>query len=78
MNSTDAINVENRLLSRKQAAEILGVSPNTLAVWTCHKKQALPIVKLGTLVKYRYSDLLNFIERNVHPNTQTNTGIPTL
>lgn len=54
------------LLTRKQAAEFLGVKEHTLAVWACNKRYTLPYVKVGRLVKYRYSDLLNFIEQRTH------------
>jgi excisionase family DNA binding protein len=51
------------LLSRKQAAEYLGVTEHTLAVWKCTGRYALPCIKVGRLVKYRKSDLDAFIER---------------
>ncbi len=50
------------LLTRKQAAEYLGITPRTLAVWACVKRYGLPYVKIGRLVKYRRSDLDSFIE----------------
>jgi len=54
----------NKLLTRKEAAELLGTTEGTLAVWACNKRYNLPIVKVGRLVKYRLSDLMNFIEEN--------------
>ena len=53
------------LLTRKQAAEFLGVKEHTLAVWACSKRYDLPYVKVGRLVKYRYSDLLAFVDRQL-------------
>lgn len=53
-----------KLLNRKEAADFLGVTEHTLAVWACNKRYNLPYVKVGRLVKYRYADLLTFIERN--------------
>ena len=53
------------LLSRQQAAEFLGVKEHTLAVWASNKRYNLPYVKVGRLVKYRYSDLLTFIENRL-------------
>jgi len=54
------------LLNRKQAAEYLGVTAATLAVWACTKRYNLPFVKIGRLVKYRLADLKTFInERSV-------------
>lgn len=54
---------KDRLLSREEAAKLLGVSPGTLAVWACTKRYGLPVVKMGKLAKYQMSDLLEFIER---------------
>jgi predicted DNA-binding transcriptional regulator AlpA len=56
-------NNHTRLLSRKEAAEFLGVRQDTLAVWKCNNTYDLPVVKVGRLARYRYSDLLDFIER---------------
>ena len=51
----------NQLLSRKQAAEYLGVKENTLDIWACNKRYSLPVIKVGRLCKYRVSDLDNFL-----------------
>ncbi len=51
------------LLTRDQAAEYLGVTSRTLAVWACTKRYNLPYVKMGRLVKYRRVDLEAFIAR---------------
>ncbi len=51
-----------QLLSRKEAAEYLGVKPETLSVWACTGRYSLPYVKIGSVVKYRLSDLNDFIE----------------
>ena len=55
---------QKMLLNRKEAAKFLGVEENTLAVWACTKRYNLPMIKVGRLVKYRYCDLLKFIEEN--------------
>jgi len=52
-----------RLLSRKEAAEFLGIKEITLAIWKSTKRHQLPVVKVGRLVRYRLSDLHDFIER---------------
>lgn len=54
----------NKLLNRKEAAEILGTTEGTLAVWACNKRYGLPMVKVGRLAKYRLADLMKFIENN--------------
>lgn len=50
-----------RLLSRKEVAELLGCKESTLAVWACNKRYDLPFVKVGRLAKYRGSDVDAFI-----------------
>jgi excisionase family DNA binding protein len=46
-----------KLLTRKEAAEYLGVKPQTLAVWHCAGRYKLPVVKVGRAVRYRLADL---------------------
>ncbi len=60
----DHENDPDRLLSRKQAAEILGVKPQTLASWACLGRYDLPFVRIGSRVKYRLGDVVDFIEEN--------------
>ena len=50
------------LLSREDAAVILKVKPQTLAVWATTKRYPLPVVKVGRLARYRMRDLIAFIE----------------
>lgn len=52
-------------VSRLEAANILGVSVHTLAVWASTKRYPLPFYKVGRKVLYRVSDLNHFIEQNV-------------
>lgn len=53
------------LRSRKEAAQFLGVEPNTLAVWACSNRYSLPYVRVGRLAKYRQADLDAFVQANV-------------
>lgn len=55
---------QSDLLSRRDAADFLGVTEQTLAVWKCTQRYNLPFVKIGRLVKYKRSDLEAFIENN--------------
>ena len=49
------------LLTRREAAKILGLAPQTLAKWSMTGKN-LPIVKLGNrTVRYLYADVMSFI-----------------
>lgn len=52
------------LLSRNEAAQYLGIKPQTLAVWASTKRYDLSYVKVGRCVKYRQSDLDAFISAN--------------
>jgi len=45
----------------KSAAAALGVQTNTLSVWRSLGRYNLPYVKVGRSVKYRVSDLAEFI-----------------
>ncbi len=51
-----------RLFSRLEASEFLGVSKGTLEVWACTKRYPLKFIKVGRLVKYRERDLLDFLD----------------
>ena len=55
-----------KLLTRNEAAEFLGVKPQTLATWHITGKYGLPVVKVGRSVRYRLADLERWIsERTV-------------
>jgi len=54
------IDFKDRLLTRQEAAEFLGVSKGTLEVWASTKRYGLKYVKIGRLVKYWLSDLIDF------------------
>jgi excisionase family DNA binding protein len=45
-----------------KAAEFLGISKETLAMWRCTKRYPLPYIKVGRLVRYREADLAAFLE----------------
>lgn len=53
----------------KQAAEVLDVKPATLAVWRSTGRYRLPYLKVGRLVKYRISDLAEFLARRTAHHT---------
>lgn len=52
---------QSNLLTNEEAAEYLGVAPNSLAVWRTTKRYQIPYVKVGRLVKYRLPDLEAFL-----------------
>lgn len=57
-----------KLLSRKEAARYLGCTTGTLAIWKCTKRYSLPYVRIGRNIRYKLSDLMNFIENNTTNN----------
>ena len=60
MHSQEGRNLDP-LLTRKQAAIYLGLSPRTLAIWATTNRYKLKMVKIGRLAKYRTSVLDAFI-----------------
>lgn len=61
--STEPIRFPSELLSRREAAQYLGVKEQTLAVWLCTKRYEIPVVRIGRLVKYKKTDLDAFIQK---------------
>ncbi|HUS91038.1 MAG TPA: helix-turn-helix domain-containing protein [Phycisphaerae bacterium] len=54
------------LLTRKEAAALLRVEPNTLAVWLCRGTgPRLPVVKIHRKALYRRSDIDRLIAESV-------------
>jgi excisionase family DNA binding protein len=53
------------LLSPVSAAKLLGVSPHTLAVWRSDKRYRLPYIKIGSRVRYRRTDIDQFIKSRI-------------
>ena len=52
---------KSELFTSEQAANYLGVTVKTLAVWRCVGRYNIPFVKVGRLVKYRKSELDAFL-----------------
>jgi len=63
---------KNRLLTRKEAADLLGLKPQTLAKWAM-TGQHLPVIRIGKkAVRYCSEEIESFIKRNTA--CQSNTG----
>lgn len=60
-----------KLLDDKQAAEYLSVSPGTLSVWRSTGRYALKFIKVGRAVRYRITDLDEWLEARVRANGAT-------
>jgi len=56
--------LEKPLLSREEAARILGIKPQTLAKWAHTGRSELRMIKVGSRARYRLSDIEDFIEKN--------------
>ena len=54
----------NRLITRDEAAEMLGLKPQTLAKWAHTKQSDLKMIKIGSTVRYRVADVEEFIEKS--------------
>jgi len=65
----DGAPVETELLTRRQAAEYLGISEQTLAIWKCQNRYSLPVIKVGRLAKYKRSDLDRFLSKRTVDTT---------
>jgi excisionase family DNA binding protein len=58
----------NPLMTRTEAAAYLGVKTQTLAVWVTRQVNGPPYVKIGRSVRYRKSDLDQYIaDQTVRP-----------
>lgn len=54
-----------KLLTPRQVADQLGVTPHTLAVWRSEQRYPLKYVKVGRLVRYRCADVERFIQGRI-------------
>lgn len=65
------------LLTRQQAAEILGIQPQTLAAWASKSgpKRSLEFVKIGRLSRYRREDIAAFIEAGKQSSNEKKHGV---
>lgn len=52
-----------KLLSEKEAAELLGLSPVTLQGWRA-KRKGPPWVRIEGTIRYKLEDLEEFLEKN--------------
>lgn len=53
------------LIDAVMASEFLGISTHALQVWRTTGRYGLPYCKIGRLVRYRLSDLKQFIEKRM-------------
>lgn len=53
----------------KDAAFVLGIKTSTLAAWRTSGRYRLPYIRVGRLVKYRTSDIADFLVRSTTTKT---------
>jgi len=61
--------MNDRLLTRREAAAFLQIREQTLALWHSTGRYALPVVKVGRNVRYRESDLAKWLESRIQTQT---------
>lgn len=63
-----AQDTNQNILSTKRAAGYIGLSPATLEAWRC-RGSGPKFLKLGKAIRYRQSDLEDFLNSRVHTST---------
>jgi excisionase family DNA binding protein len=62
----DKLSDPEALLTEDAAARLLCISPRTLQAWRMEKRGP-PFVRAGRSIRYRRSDLVEWINRNTYP-----------
>jgi len=65
-NSEENLVTQLNVMTTEQAAAYMGLNPGTLTNWRNLKRYDLPFIKVGKrgYVRYRESDINEFLERN--------------
>jgi len=58
----------DKLMTRKELAEMLGLSPATLARWKWAGEDSPPCIKIGKSVRYRREDVMEWLYRRAGLN----------
>ena len=53
-----------KLMNETAAAELLDVKPQTLRLWRMTDRVKLPYLRIGSMIRYRESDLLTYLEKS--------------
>ncbi len=59
--ATSFLDPNQPLLTTQETAKMLGTTAGTLNVWRCTKRYALAYIKIGSSVRYRRQDVMDFI-----------------
>lgn len=63
-----------KLLTTKEVAERLGISEAALAIWRSTGRVRLPFVRIGRAVRYRPSDIEEWLARQTVNPTHAQTS----
>ena len=58
----------NKLLSATEICDMIGITIGTLYTWRATKRFSVPCIKIGKLLKYRYEDVMKFINEREEVN----------
>jgi hypothetical protein len=58
---TNFLDPDQPLLTTQETAKMLSTTAGTLNVWRCTKRYSLPYIKIGSSVRYRRQDVVDFI-----------------
>jgi excisionase family DNA binding protein len=53
---------KQQLLNTREAAKVLNITEGTLHVWRCEGRYKIKFIKIGSKIRYRLSDLLDWLE----------------
>jgi len=65
-----------QLLTRDEAAELLGIAVQTLALWHSTGRYNLPCIKVGRLVRYRRADIEEWLRERTGVKSKGNADGP--
>ena len=64
----------DRLMTRREAAALLGIRPTTLACWASSGRWNLPYFRVGGAARYRRADLETWLTSRAAPTSQDGRG----
>lgn len=71
MSATTVIQAGFDLIDSQETAEILGISKSALEVWRTTGRYQLPFIKVGRNVRYRRSDVLEWLDSRTRASGST-------
>lgn len=65
-----SLDTPDKLMPDEETAQMLGVTVGTLATWRSNKRYDLPYVRVGRLIRYRLSDVRQWIDHRTEAMQQ--------